>query len=166
MPRLLKPAVVGVLLVLVAASPALGKGPTKEPYPTDPISFGAGEVCQFPIIIDTLDSRAHVLSWPEDANGVSLQRVGGYYQNRVTNDATGASVTFKSNGPATFTMYPDGSLDIFARGESLLWFYPGEPYEGLLLTHGYYRAHLSADDVITEADIRGPITDVCAMLAG
>ena len=164
MRRTLRTTILATALTLVAAGQALAGGPTKDPLIQDPVSYGAGEVCVFPLTIEALDNRAHWLTWPEGTDGSAVIRVGGYYLSRVTNDDTGESLTVKANGPATLVAHSDGALDIFGRGPSLLVFFPGEPYEGLLLTNGYYRAHLSADDVITEAEIRGTITNLCDVL--
>jgi len=47
----------------------------------------------------------------------------------------------------------------------VLFFFPGDAIEGLWLATGRYRAHLSADNIITLASIRGRMVDLCAALS-
>ena len=68
-------------------------GPTHEPAPSDPITFPAGLVCDFPLSIEAARSKATMKTF-----------------------ANGRSITFNNLGALTLTPNADGSLKVTARG--------------------------------------------------
>ena len=155
----------GALALLVCVSPAAAAGPLREPYDPGTLTFGAGDVCAFALELATIDNRAHQLVFPEDADGSVRIKVNGRYLTRATNLESGESIVLHAFGPATLVAHADGSIDISASGQSVLFFFPGDAIEGLWLAIGRYRAHLSADNIITSASIKGRMVDLCATLA-
>jgi hypothetical protein len=138
-----------VSLVLVAViafclsmvQPALGAGPTREPVPSDPLSFPAGVVCDFPVLIEAERNNATIKTF---ANGRLF--ITGQFVTRVTNTSPGGrSITFNNSGPLTVTPNADGSVDLMVRGQSLLYFF-AEDIGGrrLLRMTGLVRETLSA----------------------
>lgn len=135
-----------IVFCLSLVQPALGAGPTREPAPSDPISFPAGLVCDFPLTIEAVRSKATMKTF---ANGRVI--IGGAFVARVTNDTPGGrSITFNNSGAVTLTPNADGSLNITARGQLLFYFFP-EDVGGarLLRTTGLIRETLSVDGVVT-----------------
>ena len=154
----------GALALLVGVSPAAAAAPLREPYDPGTLTFGAGDVCAFELELETIDNRAHQLVFPEDANGSVRIKVNGRYLTRATNLESGESIVLHAFGPATLLAHPDGSMDISASGQSVLYFFPGDAIEGLWLATGRYQAHLSAENIITSARVRGQMLDLCAAL--
>lgn len=155
----------GALALLVWVSPVAAAAPLREPYDPGTLTFGAGDVCAFELELETIDNRAHQLVFPEDANGSVRIKVNGRYLTRATNLESGESIVLHAFGPATLLAHPDGSMDISASGQSVLYFFPGDAIEGLWLATGRYQAHLSAENIITSAHVRGQMLDLCAALA-
>jgi hypothetical protein len=83
-------------------------------------SFVAGQVCDFPVTIESA-RQAEILK--TFSNGRQL--ITGAAVNRVTNDATHRSVLVNASGPGTLTT-ANGILTITARGRSMWFFFPGD----------------------------------------
>ena len=152
-----------IVLCLSVVQPALGAGPTKEPAPSDPISFPAGLVCDFPLRIEAERSKASMKIF---ANGRVM--ISGFFLARVTNlNPGGRSITFNNSGAVTLTPNADGSLNVTARGQLLFYFFP-EDVGGarLLRTTGIIRETLSADNVVTAFSHSGRAPEnLCVTLA-
>jgi hypothetical protein len=155
-----------ILTLLLAATPAIAAGPpVREPYDPGTLTFGPGDVCSFALEIATEQNSAHQLVFPPNENGSVRIKVNGRYLTRVTNvDEPQQSMLLHAFGPATIVAHADGSTDLSTSGPSVLYFFPGDAIEGLWLANGRYKAHLSADNIITSATITGPRVDLCAAL--
>lgn len=78
---------------LSAAQPALGAGPTREPVPSDSLSFRAGLVCDFPVLIEATRNKATIKTF---VNGRLM--ISGPFFTRVTNTGLGGrSITFNNS---------------------------------------------------------------------
>jgi hypothetical protein len=146
-----------VALALIAAQPALGAGPTREPLSSEALAFPARLVCDFPVLIEAVRSNATIKTF---ANGRLI--ISGSFWSRVTNTRPGGgpSISFNNSGPLTLAPNADGSLDFMIRGQSLLYFF-AEDLGGrrLLRMTGLVRETLSSDNVVTEFSHTGGTTE-------
>ena len=95
-------------------------------------------------------------------------KITGHAQATVTNQSTGASVSYNISGPGTVVVYPDGAFSIDAHGPNLLWTrsefsFPGIPT--ISYTTGHVTVQVAASGQTTSYRLRGRQTDVCAVLA-
>ena len=143
------------------ASAALAQPPVKEPGASEPQEFAAGEVCPFPVLLESIGGNPSITFFASGRFHVTGREVV-----RVTNLDTLESIELDTTGVITFRPLADGNLAITGQGRSLIYFLPqdvGGP--GLFLVTGRISEILdTASDTITVADSRGQRLDVCAAL--
>ena len=126
MRRALAPLLAALLLVLSAVPTLAGGKPEfarNEPLP--PEFYPADVVCDFDLRIDTLVDTGHSITFPAAGDGTVRSLVGGHLVAKVTNEWTGASVTYNISGPGKFVF--DGDvLTIDGSGPWLLYGFPGD----------------------------------------
>lgn len=160
------------MLVLVAALAgavftvgASAQRPVKEPYEMERLEFPAGQVCEFPILIDPIESES---SWTIKSFKNDRMLVTGTGTTRLTNLATGTSTTFRESGSIWITPLEGGYRFEFA-GQFGLYFFDGdEPAgAGMFLAVGRVNEVLMGDDVVvTFFELNGQQTDLCAQVSG
>jgi hypothetical protein len=165
--RLLAPLALASVLVASLVAPAAAARPTREPYPfpEEGILLPAGDVCDFEVLLEAVVNQEYLIVFPADEEGRQRSIVSGRLVERVTNVATGESLTYNVSGPGIFWANPDGTTDMQMHGRNMLWFFKGERHgPGLYVTTGLVRQTLEADGTIPNAEIRGRMIDVCAAL--
>jgi hypothetical protein len=131
------------------------------PIPPNPdASYAAGDVCPFPVSVHATEngSLLHQLS-----NGQLL--ITGKLSQQVTNLSTGASRTYRVNGPLRAIFHDDGSFTLISHGRILWTFFQqdaGGP--GLFVFIGRVVIEDSADGFGTSVSHAPRIDDVCADL--
>lgn len=160
-----------VLLAVLALSvsgsqAALADPPTREPLVADPLSFGAGEVCSFPLTLSAERNRQQIISFSDGRINI----VGSFW-TRVTNDATGESIILNTSGPGFITPNPDGTVTLKVTGKSLFYFFPGDLGPGqpgaLLNMTGLVVETLPADfsAILSFTHTGGTTENLCETLA-
>ena len=167
MPRLL--AIVGAIaLVAAAAAPALAGGkPVKAPEESPPpVTYPAGELCDFDLLFEDILNTSHSLSFPVADDGTQRVLFGGRILVRLTNLETGVSRVYNASGPGTFTF--GDSLIVKGQGPWLLYFFEGDADgRGIWYTRGRIRLEVDLETGHIISAIRPPNTiDVCEQLGG
>ncbi len=147
---------------LAALTLAPGAGATAPiPIPPNPdASYVAGEMCPFPVSVRATEngSLLHQLS-----NGQLL--ITGKLSQQVTNLSTGASRTYRVNGPLRVIFHDDGAFTLISHGRILWTFFEqdvGGP--GLFVFIGRVVIESGADGFATSVSRAPRIEDVCADL--
>src|SRR5262249_60567131 len=107
-----------LLLAALAAAPVSAKPPTKEPQGPVFAEFAAGEVCDFNLREESLDSRAKTITF-DRRDGAFKQNLSGRLVERLTNLDTGASIVRNSSGPAKVFVNDVGHFVIKYGGSSV-----------------------------------------------
>jgi hypothetical protein len=167
MPRLL--AIVGAIaLVAASAAPALAGGkPVKAPEePPPPVTYPAGELCDFDLLFEDILNTSHSLSFPVADDGTQRVLFGGRILVRLTNLETGVSRVYNVSGPGTFTF--GDSLIVKGQGPWLLYFFEGDADgPGIWYTRGRIRLEVDLETGHIISAKRPPNTiDVCEQLGG
>ena len=119
-------------LLLLLAPAAIAAKPVKEPLPTsEPSDFAAGEICPFPLLVETLTNREKSITFSDGS-----QLITGALKVRLTNLATRDSILVNASGPSRETVEGD-ILHVVSRGSTVLVAnatQPGGP--GALFVHG------------------------------
>jgi hypothetical protein len=148
------------IVTLAGAAAAFSAGPLREPLVFEPITFSAGEVCPFPVTIETVVNKEILKDFGDHLI------ITGRLVAEVTNDDTGQSVVLNISGPAKVVFTEDAATQ-YGRGLGLNFFFPGDlgPEGALLWTRGPMIQRFSEDglEVVRMAPV---VRDVCAMLAG
>ena len=113
------------LLVLAVASPASAAPPVKEPQGPILNEFAAGDVCDFPVRVESLQSKAKSITF-DRRDGALKVNLSGALIERVTNLDTGASVIRQSSGPAKVSVNDAGHVVLTYGGASVLTFFDGD----------------------------------------
>jgi hypothetical protein len=165
--KVVRATCLGIVLALVSAVPALAEGPTRVPLLAADVDETPKtatppppQYCPFRVKIEFLNQNTYGL--------VFTDRIiaSGRVTVRVTNLETGESVEHNISGPGVFTFLPDGSLLLEGGGP---WFIylpeaaPGDP--GLWFTTGRLTGVVTTEGHLTDWDVQGTVTDVCALLA-
>jgi hypothetical protein len=148
-------------LLLLLAPAAIAAKPVKEPLPTpEPSVFPAGEICPFPLLVETLINREKSITFSDGS-----QLITGTFKNRLTNLDTDESILVNASGPVGFTVEGD-VLHAVSRGATLLLANATEPGgPGALFIHG--RASYDIDLLTGEPlflVVRGSRRDLCENL--
>jgi hypothetical protein len=105
--------------------------------------------------------------YDRDGNLVRSISAGNGQALTFTNDATGESVDFRSNGSVTRTVYnQDGTRTVTALGHNVIILFPSDTPAGpstKLHSRIVYRA--DADNNFTVLSTAGRTTDICALLS-
>src|SRR4051794_9141549 len=91
------------LLVLMVAAPVSAKPPTNEPQGPVFDEFAAGDVCDFALRVESLESRAKSITFDRH-DGALKVNLSGSLVEQVTDLDTGASVIRQSSGPAKVSL--------------------------------------------------------------
>jgi hypothetical protein len=162
-------AVVGAIaLVALSAAPALAGGkPVKASEESPPpVTYPAGELCDFDLLVEDILNTSHSLSFPAADDGTQRVLFGGRIVLRLTNLATGMSRVYNASGPGTFSF--GDTLIVKAHGPWLLTFFEGDAGgPGVWYTRGAMRVEvdLETGQVISASRPRNAI-DVCEQLGG
>ncbi len=167
MPRLL--AIVGAIALLAAsAAPALAGGkPVKAAEESQPpVTYPAGELCEFDLLFEDILNTSHSLTFPAADDGTQRVMFGGRIVLRLTNLETGASRVYNASGPGTFTI--GDSLIVTGQGPWLLYFFEGDADgPGVWYTRGKIRIEADLETgQISSANRPANTIDVCEQLGG
>ena len=149
------------IVALAATGAAFSAGPVREPIEFEPMTFAAGEVCPFPVTVDTVVNNEILKDFGDHLI------ITGRLVTQVTNDDTEKSVVLNISGPAKVVFTEDAATQ-YGRGLGLNFFFPGDlgpESEGALLwTRGPMIQRFSEEglEVLRMAPV---VRDVCAMLA-
>jgi hypothetical protein len=102
-----------------------------------------------------------------DANGDAVREIdSGHLTVRVTNRATGESVTYNISGPTLIRYHADGSQTLVAVGPGLFSLFPGDVGgPDLILTTGRVVYQRAANGAITSISPIVEPVDVCEVLS-
>ena len=160
------------LLVATVLFPvaATAEGPIRVPLPSDPIQFGAGEVCAFPVLLESINNRQTIKIFPD-----GRQIVTGGLTIRVSRlDANGdpvESTDVVGSGPIFITPNADGTLNVKGTGSTLFFFFAGdldpEFHFALLHMTGLVEETVNADftEVLAFEHRGGTTENLCDTLA-
>jgi hypothetical protein len=148
-------------LLLFLAPAATAAKPVKEPLPApEPSVFPAGEICPFPLLVETLTNREKSITFSDGS-----QLITGAFKQRLTNLDTDESILVNASGPVRLTFEGD-ILHVVGRGPSLLLATATEPGgPGALFVRG--RASYDVDLLTGEPlflVVRGTTRDLCDKL--
>ncbi len=156
-----------VLLVLMVAAPVSAKPPTKDPQGPVSTEFAAGEVCDFPVRQESLESRAKTITF-DRRDGAFKQNLSGTIVEQLTNLDTGASVIRRSSGPGKVSVNDAGHVVLTFGGASVLPFFDGDVIgRGLLYIKGGGAEAEIGDDgfFFVRVDLPPHVEDLCATLS-
>jgi hypothetical protein len=165
MRSLIRVAAVALVMMLLSAQLAAAKGPTREPFIQDPVTFRAGDVCSFQVRLENVRGGQTLKTY---ANGTI--KITGSVWTRVTNLDSHESVTVNSSGPVTITWNSDGTATLKATGPTLFFFFAGDLGEGrdgaLLRMTGLVTERLSRNltELISFSHPHGTTEDLCRTL--
>lgn len=150
---------IAALAALLLAPNAGATAPVPIP-PNPDVTWPAGTVCPYPVrVVATANkSLLHTLR-----NGQLL--ITGTLVQRVTNESTGASKTFRVNGPLRVIFHDDGTLTLISHGRILWTFFTqdaGGP--GLFVFTGRVVFEDNGDGFAASVSRVPKVEDVCAEL--
>ena len=152
--------VIALALVTLFALSAFAQKPVKEPVVYDPLEFGAGDVCSFPVHIQG-DGKQNQIQFPS-----GREMIVGHGSATVTNVATGASIELAQSGRYVEKVLADGTVRIETNGQVLFFLLPqdvGGPALTLATGHSVLVYDINADTV-TSLRSSGRTFDVCTVL--
>ncbi len=167
--RRLSTAMAAVALLLVFAAPVAAVRPDHEPEPQIPLSFGAGEVCNFAVDLTAgAHNQRRTTFYDRDGNPRATI-ITGRSSMRATSEFGEFFISI--GGRASL----GGDADTFILdgwGITALYFFPGDATPvgvgdgGLFVVKGNFHEVLDlTTNVVTEFKYRGTLIDVCAALA-
>jgi hypothetical protein len=162
-------AVLGAIALLaVSVAPVLAGGkPVKASDGSPPpVTYPAGEVCDFDLLYEDILNTSHSLSFPAADDGTERVLFGGRIVVRLTNMDTDTSRVYNASGPGTF-IFGD-TLIVDANGPWLLTFFEGDADgPGAWYTRGHMRVEVDRDTGQIISATRPPnAIDVCEQLGG
>ena len=152
--------VIALALVTLFALSAFAQKPVKEPVANEPLEFGAGDVCSFPVHI-LGDGKQNEIQFPS-----GREMIVGHGSTTVTNVATGASIELAQSGRYVEKFLADGTVKIETNGQILFFLLP-QDVGGPALTLATGRSVLIYDvnaDMVTSLRSSARTFDVCAIL--
>ena len=165
-PRLLIVGLVA-LCILVPGSAAFANPPSREPVPFE--SFTVSGACSFDFRIDVLSGSGEATTFYDQAGNVRLILFTGAARQRYTNLSTGQSMDYTNSSSARVVTDADGTTTVTITGpwggDQTGGVVPGFPRAWTF--HG--RVVLTIDaagNLVSITHTSGPVTDVCAALAG
>jgi hypothetical protein len=161
-------AVALVLLGLLSAAPAGAQRPHVPLPAPDPVVL-EGYCEGFTAVITFTTANQYVIQETTAPAGSTTLKITGHARATVTNQSTGASVSYNISGPGTIVLYPDGAFSIDAAGPNLLWTAPENSFPGvpaISYTTGHVTVFVDASGQTTSYTLAGGArqTDVCAVL--
>ena len=162
-------AVLGAIaLVAVSAVPALAGGkPVKASDGSlPPVTYPAGEVCDFDLLYEDILNTSHSLTFPAGADGTERVLFGGRIVARLTNLDTDTSRVYNASGPGTFSFA--NTLTVMGHGPWLVTFFEGDAGgPGVWYTRGHMQVEVDLDTGQIISASRPPnAIDVCEQLGG
>jgi hypothetical protein len=148
-----------VVGALAGSSTALADPPVIEPAPIGDFTTAAGEVCSFPVFFDILSANG-VAKFFSDGRLM----ITGQLKVRLTNlDSPEKALELNVSGPGSI----DASGKEILLGSGILILFAGFDADGpaLLFTHGRFEITRAPDGSITNIEVHGTSTDLCAALA-
>lgn len=144
--------------VLVGSSTALADPPAREPLVVEDFSVPAGAVCSFEVGFEFVSNKQTVTFF-----GDGRIFITGQFKVRITNLDSGKAITV--NAPAPYMIDSSGSEVVVGRGIGLLFagFDVGGP--ALVLASGRVVLTRAPDGSLSNVEIHGHVTDLCAVLA-
>jgi hypothetical protein len=130
----------GVVLPGVAAA----EPPVRVPIPAEPITFEAGEVCDFPISFEVTQQNEKITFFSD-----GRARITGVSKPLVTNLDNGHSLQLNASGP--------GWIDAgTGQGTNLFVLFPedvGGP--GIFMTHGFVTSTRDENGFFSSIEVKG-----------
>jgi len=158
-------ALSGLLLVgslLLFAGGASADKPVREPFPAqEDATYAAGELCNFPVSIETLQNNEIVTTFSD-----GRQRLTGALKVRLTNVDTGESLIVNASGAGWATV-SDTAFEVSGQGLWVLLQDSGdEPGPGIFLYKGDIEWEFEfASERLTVLSATGSVRNLCDDLA-
>ena len=153
------------LLAMSAGGVAAGK-PDKEPLDAPPLEFAAGDVCDFPLLIETTANKEQLKTFYDRDGNAVRQILTGKLRTLVTNLTTMETFAANTSGPGKFIPNAARTLTVIGGGPWLTYLFPSDVTGAALwLTKGRIRLEFDADFNVYEAALPHNATDVCELLA-
>ena len=173
--RRLVPIFLSVVLLAALAGPVAanptGRGATHIPVGDYDLVLAVGEGCaDFAVAVEDISGRILEVAAGEDRHGNFRGKTMFHTVTRYTNLETGATITRRFDSIGHYLVRPDGSVEIKALGDTLLW--NPEP-EAMGLTPGIWlveNGHVTlvydpTGDVASAQLHRGTTIDICEALS-
>jgi len=164
-----------VCIGLLWAGPALADDPRIPLTATPTLLLGGDQLfCpDFDVLVTPQDFNQYIIRQTIDPDtGATILHITGRARARVTNEATGESVSYNISGPGTLVLNLDGSFSGDLAGPNLLWTaranladFPEVPT--ISYTTGHVTFAVDASGQTTSYSLAGGArqTDVCEVLA-
>jgi len=153
-------------VTLASAGVATADGPIIEPGPSTTVQFAAGEVCEFPVGVDTIVNRSLQKVFLAPSGEPERIILTGRVILRLTNLEAGTSIDVNASGPALLIPHEDGSISLVGHGRGVQWFTPAnEEGPALLVILGRATLDISPTGEISNFTAVGTTGDLCAVLA-
>ena len=166
MRRVLGSLCLSIVVMAATTVSALAARPERAFAEAPPTTdYEAGEICAFPVRIETPVNKGYSLTFEVAADGTQRMIVTGRLGTKVTNLDTNEWLTANVSGPGVFTFAADGTTSIKGGGPWLLYLTPtdvGGP--GMWLTFGRLQVEVGETSV-TAIVLPRNSRDVCEMLA-
>lgn len=163
--RLVSAAVGFVLLALVPQSVGAA-APVRFPVLPVTGTFAAGVLCPFQLDIAAVAYNVVETVYFDSRGNVIKLSFTGRAVFKLTNDATGKTLVVNASGPGFIYPQADGSALGVGGGPGLIGLFPtDEGGPALLLIQGHESFSLSPTGRISNLNIVGRVTDLCAALA-
>lgn len=155
-------AVLAAALVVFTATMAGAAPPVREPASPLDQTFDAGQVCQFPLHLESIGDDSGTITTFSDGRVL----VTGRFFVRATNLSTDESIVVNASGPFVLRFPESGSTLFDVHGPFLWILFPadvGGP--GLIATRGHVTAVADPDFVLTKFELSGTSENLCGVLA-
>jgi hypothetical protein len=156
------------VLCLAAASAALAAPPTHVRIVSPPLQFGAGEMCAFPILLETISENSNVSTFAPAPDGSRRIVTRGVATDVATNLLTGESITRTGGYRISVRIAADGSVEADGTGALYAYYFAGDPGElgaGLHAIDGHVRESYAPDGTFLGGTFDGSSSDLCDVLA-
>ena len=147
-----------VVGALAGSSTALADPPVREPGVIDDFTTDAGDVCSFPVSFEFVTVKG-IFKFFSDGRIL----ITGQLKVRLTNLDTDKALELNISGPG----HIDASGTEIGLGSGIFILFGGIDVGGpaLLFTHGRFVVTRAPDGSISNIDVHGTSTDLCAALA-
>jgi hypothetical protein len=155
-------------VLILGGAPALAAPPLHEPLDLPPLEFAAGDICDFPILLETTGGniRQTTFAATKDGSVRVLQR--GFAMSEVTNLASGESLTFGGGSRITIMFRADGSVEAWGSGKLFAFYFAGDVGDlgpGVHSVTGRVTERYGTDGSLTDATFSGRAENLCDVLA-
>jgi hypothetical protein len=147
-----------VVGALAGSSTALADPPVREPGVIGDFTTDAGDVCSFPVSFEFVTAKG-IFKFFSDGRIL----ITGQLKVRLTNLDTEKALELNISGPG----HIDASGTEIALGSGIFILFDGIDVGGpaLLFTHGRFVVTRAPDGSISNIEVHGTSTDLCAALA-